>query len=186
MGANSFRANRIALVMAMSGVAVLVPSTAGATLPGGNGRIAFASERDGNFEIYMMNPDGTGLVRLTNHPSNDFNPSWSPDGTKIAFASDRGDGDYDVYVMNSDGGGLTQLTDDPADDATPDWSPDGTEIVFESARGSALDNEDVYKMDADGSNETQLTDDPEADGSPAFSPDGTVSRTRFALENGPK
>jgi TolB protein len=168
-----FATRRLALAALPLALGVLSPSMANATLPGDNGRIAFSSDRDGDFEIYSMNPDGSGVVQLTNDPSNDFNASWSPDGTKIAFASDRDGGDYDVYVMNSDGSGVTQLTDDPTDDATPDWAPDGAEIVFESARGSALDNEDVYKMNADGSNETQLTNDPEADGAPAFSPDGS-------------
>jgi hypothetical protein len=163
-----------ALALLAFGAAMLPPSGAGATLPGDNGRIAFVSEREGDFDIYTMNADGTGVAQVTNDPAVDFNPSWSPDGAKIAFASNRGSpADFDVYVMNPDGSGVTPLTDDPANDGVPDWSPDGTEIVFESERGSVSLFEDVYKMNADGSNETQLTDDPQSDGSPAFSPDGT-------------
>ena len=113
-----------ALVLSVLGVAMLLPSVAGATLPGDNGRIAFVSERDGDFDIYTMNPDGTGVAQITNDPAVDFNPSWSPDGAKIAFASNRGSpADFDVYVMNPDGSGVTPLTDDPANDGVPDWSP---------------------------------------------------------------
>jgi len=64
--------------------------------------IAFHSGRDGNFEIYVMNADGTNPTRLTNNPAFDALPAWSPDGTKIAFFSDR-DGNGDIYVMNADG-----------------------------------------------------------------------------------
>ena len=67
-----------------------------------------------------MNADGTGLTNLTNHPNNDYDPTWSPDGDHIAFATGR-DGNFEIYVMNADGSGLSRLTDDPADDFAPDW-----------------------------------------------------------------
>jgi hypothetical protein len=72
-------------------------------------RIAFLSTRDGNFEIYAMNADGTNQANLTDSPATDNTPSWSPDGTRIAFASDRDDGDTDsrIYVMNANGLNLT-------------------------------------------------------------------------------
>lgn len=73
------------------------------------GRIAFASERDGDFEIYTMNPDGTGVVQLTDNTASDRYPAWSADGTKIAFSSDR-DGDEEIHVMCADGTGQIQLT----------------------------------------------------------------------------
>jgi Tol biopolymer transport system component len=69
-----------------------------------------------------MKADGSGLRRLTDLPSEDSFPSWSPDGTRIAFRSDRG-GSYDIYVMNTDGSGVTRLTDDPAGDGFPVWQP---------------------------------------------------------------
>ncbi|MBE3088675.1 MAG: PD40 domain-containing protein, partial [Actinobacteria bacterium] len=73
------------------------------------GMIAFSSDRDGNKEIYIMNSDGSGLVRLTNNDSSDSLYAWSPDGSKIAFSSDR-DGNKEIYIMNSDGSGLVRLT----------------------------------------------------------------------------
>ena len=75
---------------------------AGAAFPGANGKIVFTSDRDGNSEIYVMNPDGSGQTRLTNNGAIDADPVWSPDGTKIAFWSER-DGPAEIYVMNADG-----------------------------------------------------------------------------------
>ncbi|MCH7920991.1 MAG: PD40 domain-containing protein [Planctomycetes bacterium] len=85
-------------------------------------KIAFNSGRDGNWEIYVMNADGTEQKNLTNNPAYDADPSWSPDGKKIAFSSQR-DGNWEIYVMNSDGTGLKNLTNNPATDGYPSWSP---------------------------------------------------------------
>ena len=65
-------------------------------------KIVFVSERDGNFEVYVMNADGSGQQSLTRHPGHDSAPSWSSDGRKIAFTTKR-DGNFEVYVMNADG-----------------------------------------------------------------------------------
>jgi Tol biopolymer transport system component len=87
------------------------------------GKIAFASDRDGNIEVYVMNDDGSGQINLTNNPAEDFVPAWSPDGSRIAFMSVR-DGNGEVYVMNADGSGQTNLTNSPAGaDGFPAWSP---------------------------------------------------------------
>jgi Tol biopolymer transport system component len=159
------------------GVLGILPGPASATQPGDNGRIAFSSDRDGDFDIYTMNPDGTDVQQLTNDPANDFNAAWSPDGSKIAFASDRGGGLYDVYVMSATPPATpTQLTTNAANDWTPNWSPDGTQIVLGSERDatpSTADDENVYKMNADGTGQTQLTNDVASDGGPAYSPDGS-------------
>ncbi|MGB9723151.1 MAG: TolB family protein, partial [Chloroflexia bacterium] len=72
--------------------------------------------------IYVMNADGSGVTRLTNHPAGDKHPAWSPDGKKIAFQSERSGG-TDIYVMNADGSGVTRLTNHPAYDGEPSWSP---------------------------------------------------------------
>jgi Tol biopolymer transport system component len=69
-----------------------------------------------------MNADGSGLKRLTNNDASDRQPAWSPDGTKIAFNSER-DGNREIYVMNADGSGLTRLTNNDASDWDPAWSP---------------------------------------------------------------
>ena len=76
------------------------------------GKIAFASVRDGNGEIYVMNADGKEVTRLTNNTAHDMEPAFSPDGSKIAFTSVR-DGNSDIYVMNADGTGVTRLTNNP-------------------------------------------------------------------------
>jgi hypothetical protein len=83
-------------------------------------KIAVASNRDGNWEIYVVNADGSGSQRLTNNPATDLRPRWSPDGTKIAFQTNR-DGNEEIYSMNPDGSGQTNLTNNPADDTLYDW-----------------------------------------------------------------
>lgn len=119
-------------------------------------RIAFMSERDGNQEIYVMNADGTGTIRLTNDPGLDGNPTWSADGTLIAFATTRFgvDDAYDIAVMNADGSGLVRLTDAPEIDVRPIWSPDGRRIMY--SHRVAQGNYDVWIMNADGSGKRAL------------------------------
>ena len=90
--------------------------------PGPSGRIAFDSNRNGNYEIYVMNADGTGQTKITNNSANDLVPAWSPDGSRIAFDSYR-DGNFEIYVMNADGSGQTRITNNTANDESPDWSP---------------------------------------------------------------
>lgn len=87
-----------------------------------NGKIAFASSRDGLFEIFTMNADGSLPTRLTSNSDSDQNPAWSPDGAKIAFSTFR-DGNEEIYVMNADGSGQTNLTNNSAADTTPSWQP---------------------------------------------------------------
>ena len=135
--------------------------------------IAFASTRDGNHEIYVMDADGGNPQRLTRHISHDWSASWSPSGEHIAFASFRG-GNAEVYVMDADGGNLRNLTNNnDAYDASPSWSPDGQRIAFASATKAAKAKDrlifDIYVMDSDGGNLQQLTKDAESDSSPDWS-----------------
>lgn len=98
----------------------------------------------------------------------DGSPAWSPDGTRIAFYSER-DGNAEIYVMNADGTGVTRLTRTSADEGYPAWSPDGRTISFDSDRDG---NFDVFAMNADGSNVRPLTRHPARDVSATWSPDG--------------
>jgi Tol biopolymer transport system component len=149
----------------------LVVSPAIASSPGKNGKIAFQTNRDGNFEIYTVNADGSSPTRLTNVAGDDLAPAWSPDGTKIAFASARDGGGYEIYTMNADGSGQTRLTNNGAvDDAQPSWSPDGTQIAFTTNRDG---NFEIYKMNADGTSPVRLTNNAANDSWSSWSPDGT-------------
>jgi dipeptidyl aminopeptidase/acylaminoacyl peptidase len=110
-----------------TGLAQLAPGSPGENYapswsPNG-AKIAFASNRDENEEIYVMNADGTGQVRLTDEVGFDASPRWSPDGTKIVFESDRDGGNHEIYVMNADGTGQTRFTNNPGSDSAPDWQP---------------------------------------------------------------
>lgn len=127
-------------------------------------QIAFVSTRDGNWEIYVMNADGSNLTPLTHNGGR--NPVWSPDGRHIAFVSGR-DGNDEIYVMNADGSNQTRLTTNPADDHSPSWSPDGRQIAFISNRDG---HQEIYVMDADGSNQKRLTDSLTDKWSPVWAP----------------
>jgi TolB protein len=136
-------------------------------------KIAFASMRDGDLEIYVINADGTGLTNLTNAPTaSDDSPTWSPDGTQIAFASVRGGVAREIYVMDSDGGNQVRLTNNPGSlDDRPSWSPDGATIAFETLRDGDLE---IYLIDADGTDPRNVSNNPGwPDSDPDWSPDGT-------------
>jgi TolB protein len=115
-------------------------------------RIVFQTNRDGNYEIYIMNIDGTNKRRLTNNPANDILPSVSRDGRYILFTSDR-DGDNEIYVMDIDGQNLRQLTYNNVDDRDAVFSPDGEYIIFTSDRDG---DRDLWIMDKNGNNQRKL------------------------------
>ena len=138
-------------------------------------RIVFMAQRPGHFrgklgitsEIYVMDADGGNQQRLTENRKNDWYPSWSPDGERIAFAADRkGDFEnFEIYVMDADGGNPQNLTNHRSGDSAPSWSSDGKRIAFSSWRDG---NSEIYVMDADGDNPQNLTNNQRDDFSPAW------------------
>ena len=131
-------------------------------------KLAFTSSRDGNPEIYVMNRDGSGLQRLTNHPAIDVTPTWSPTGTQIAFTSERS-GNPQIYIMNADGSGVQRITSESHADR-PTWSPAPlNEIAYSSRSGAG----NIIKIfDFETRNTRALTDGIGNNESPSFSPNG--------------
>lgn len=186
----------LAAVMAL-GATLAGTEEAEAAFPGKNGKIAFASNRttgegvnnpEGDFEIFTINRDGTGLRQLTHNAALDFDPEWSPNGKRITFTSDR-DLFSNVFVMNADGTKQTRVTDGRSFDRSPTFSPDGKRIAFDSNldAGKGVDNPEgefeIFTVRVDGTGLTQLTSNGEADFQPDWSPDGEeiafVSRRDF-------
>ena len=146
-----------------------------------NGKIAFYSTRNSQaFDIYSMNPDGSSATRLTDDQcfglttfcsSYDGSPAWSPDGTKLAFVSNRDGTRLQIYTMNPDGSAVKRLTDNTVDVGEPAWSPDGTKIAFTRGSGCVVvgkpgqitpSDDDpckpyIYVMNSDGSNPVNVS-----------------------------
>ena len=134
------------------------------------GQIAYSSKRAGNHEIYVADPDGVNRIRLTHHAAVDAHPSWSPDGGRIAFISNRNRGNYQIYVMDSNGKNLRRLAQG-ARDWFPAWSPDGQTIAFEGF-GDVEPFLKIHVVSPDGTNLRRLgADIPSSDRHPTWSPD---------------
>ena len=132
-------------------------------------KIAFASAREGSFDIYVMNRDGTGATRLTSTKQNDQHPTWSPDGSRIAF-SRFSDVDH-LYVMNADGTGTRRLTDDDLTaEAEPAWAPDGNWIAY-SHRESGSDFREIWVVRPDGTGRRAVTKLNAKSYTPTWAPD---------------
>jgi len=132
------------------------------------GKIIFQSDRDGDPEIYLMNPQGQGLIKLTDNNVFDGYPVWSHDGSKIAFESNR-DGNFQIYIMDRDGKNQVKITHGSFDNRGPSWSPDGKKIAYQSKRNSGLE---IYVMDLEKKKEMMLTDAWHRSALPNWSPDG--------------
>src|SRR5919112_1449620 len=110
---------------------VVEAQPAEATFPGKPGKIAYYGYDGNDREIYKINAGGEGKVQLTDNDSDDYEPSYSPDGKKIAYSGlDAPNGDLEIYTINSGGGGKVQLTDNNTDDTDPNYSPSGKKITY--------------------------------------------------------
>jgi TolB protein len=154
-----------------------------AAFPGNNGKLVFASDRDDpnpgscspcNYEIYTMNPDGTGVTRLTNTTTEEATPTWSPDGQKIAYTRSG-----EIWVMGADGSGQSPLKYFGSGPGAPAWSPDGRKIAF--GMHCHCDGDGLVIMNADGTGENTIvpTSEGELVGITAWSPEG--SRIVFVM-----
>ena len=164
IGFGSCRLNTLAVraVDASTGMGTTYFTQTVATL----GKISFYRRGDdGNSEIWVMNVDGSNQTRLTYFPAEELSSTWSPDGARIAFESNR-DGFPAIFVMNEDGTNQRRLTDFPA--WNPFWSPDHR-IIFNGTRDGS---NDIYAMNEDGWGPVNLTSHPASDVNPDRSPDG--------------
>ena len=131
--------------------------------------IAFDSDLSGEYHIWVVRPDGSGLRRVTPDGANHSHPSWAPSGELLVFESDR-DGDLDIWRMGLDGNDLIRLTNGPSTDAVASWSPDGAWIAY----GSTLNgNSDVLMVPAVGGASQRVTSSSSYEGVPRWSPAGS-------------
>jgi Tol biopolymer transport system component len=179
--------------VAASGAAWLVATEepADAALPGANGKIAFSSNRttgegvdnpERDFEIFTINPDGTGLTQITHNSTRDVLPAWSPDGAKIAYVNYTSPGDTtqdgEIYTVSAEGGSPNPFTDNDLNDSDPTWSPDGKKLAFIQGRFLTVKNADGSGREVHITSGGPVSSDPQSGVlprafNPAWSPDGT-------------
>jgi Tol biopolymer transport system component len=146
-------------------------------------KIAFQSDRDGNKEIYIIDvscaerSDGCPeqVVRITNNKTDDLEPSWSPDGERIAFMS-ASEGNLEIFVMNVDGYGFRRMTYNSGVDGFPSWSPDGSMLAYHSER---QENTDIYIVTLEKRKEIRITTNPGDDMAPYWCGDSIVYMASF-------
>jgi Tol biopolymer transport system component len=157
-----------AVLMACAGALLAVSREAEATSPGKNGRIAYASYDGGkDFEIYTINPNGSGKIQLTHNDTDDIDPAYSPDGKKIVYAGeDRPEGDLEIYTINARGGDKFQVTNNDTDNETPSYSPSGKKIAYTDLNRAGPD---IYTIKVGGGGKILVADD---GFTPSYSPDG--------------
>ena len=165
----------LAAILFPSGNLLFIADSADAA---GSDRISFAANSASSFDIYVMDLNGGNLRSLTNHPANEQDPTWSPDGRFLAYTSNQ-DGTYKIYVLDTETGEHRRLTDRHEREWTPAWSPDGKWIAFAADGHEEIQlgewgkfkiTRHIYKADVNGAHLVQLTDWGTNVG-PAWSPD---------------
>ena len=123
-----------------------------------------------------MAADGSRQRKLSHNPTSDYSPAWSPDGTTIAFASDRDGDPNEIYLIDADGSNQVRVTDNPGIDEYPTWSPDGAQIAFHCTMGGVNPNGtgdfEICVINRDGTDLQRITDTPGENTQPTWSPDG--------------
>jgi Tol biopolymer transport system component len=155
-----------AAVLVACAVALLVVSEkAEATFPGKSGRIAYSGYDGNDYEIYTVNSRGGNKFQVTNNNTDDYSPSYSPNGKRIAYVElDRNDAE--IHTINAEGRGKTQLTHNNKSDTYPSYSPDGKKIAYTVSKGSS--GEDIYTINSSGGGKTQFTHNNADESSPSW------------------
>jgi Tol biopolymer transport system component len=143
-------------------------------------KIAFASDRAGDFNLYVMNADGSNVVQVTSNTHMQRLPSWDPTGNEIAFATDE-DGDFEIFVVRPNGHNPRQLTHNDCVDSDPAWSPDGTKIAYVTNCDPAS-NLEIHVMGIDGTGDVRLTNLPTEDD---FHTSWSADSVKIAFESVP-
>ena len=145
--------------------------------------VAFSSNRDGNDEIYVMDPGGADQTNVTQHPASDLTPDISPNGRFIAFSSNRvtadnPEGDFEIFVMDLRTRELTQITRNTGLDSWPRWSNDGGSLAFETRETALATSWEIYRYSFAEDALVRLTTNNVLDRFPEWSPDGELLAIR--------
>lgn len=124
--------------------------------PSGSRIASDRAHRAGNVEVNTIRPAGGCRRRLTHSPGFDGSPNWSPDGARIAFASERS-GNNDIYIMAADGADPVRLTRSPRPEILPAWAPAGNRIAFTRARDDEFTQTDIYTVRTTGEDVSRIT-----------------------------
>ncbi len=153
----------------------ITPTVQATPIGGGSGQIAFASDRSGIPQIWLMDSDGNNPIQITNLPDGACQPEWSPDSSRLVITSpcpkfkDSYEGSS-LFLIHNDGSGLTPLVSKPGGDFDPAWSPDGSRIAFTSLRQGSIPY--VYLYDLGSNTSQRITKTSTNERRPAWSPDG--------------
>ena len=134
-------------------------------------RIAFSSDREGSYDLYLMDAAGGGVQRLTTDPGREDEPVWTPDGTRLVYTVTREGGQPQLYVLRPDGRPAQTLTAEPGGSYSPSISADGRSVAFVSTRDG---NQEIYVMPVDGGVARRITRTGPKDSQPRFLPNGDL------------